>query len=92
MTRTEGISPWKSNDSYRRDFPWKSNTDAVPASCILPGRAPIRTILQKNDDVEAFCTLSRLGICVFQKHCITKLRLELLNAQTKLTNEKIYLL
>ena len=21
MTRTEGISPWKSNDSYRRDFP-----------------------------------------------------------------------
>ena len=30
MTRTEGISPWK------------SNKDAVSASCILPGRAPIR--------------------------------------------------
>ena len=54
MTRTEGISPWK------------SNKDAVPASCILPGRAPNHTISQKNDAVESFYLLSRLGIFVFR--------------------------
>ena len=80
MTRTEGISPWK------------SNKDAVSASCILPGRAPIRTISQKYDAVETFYSLSRLGIIIFQKHCISKLRLQLLNDQTELTTEKIYLL
>ena len=79
MTRTEGI------------YPWKSNKDAVSASCILPGRAPNRKISQKNDDVEIFYSRSRLRISIFfQKHCSTKLRLWLLNDQTKLTNEKIY--
>ena len=36
------------------------NKDAVSASCILPGRAPIRTISQKNDAVEIFYLKSRL--------------------------------
>ena len=80
MTRTEGISPWK------------SNKDAVSASCILPGRAPNHIFWQKYDAVESFYSLSRLGIFVFQKHCITKLWLQLLNDQTKLTNENRYLL
>ena len=78
MTRTEGI------------FPCKSNKDAVPASCILPGRAPIRTISEKNDAVVIFYLKSRLGIIIFQKHCIVKLWLELLNYQTELLKEKIY--
>ena len=69
----------------------KSNEDAVSASCILPGRAPNHTISQTNDAVETFYSLSRLGIFVFQKHCIVKRWLELLNDLTQLTNEKIYL-
>ena len=64
--------------------------DAVSASCILPGRAPIRKISEKNDAVEIFYLKSRLGIIIFQKHCIVKLWLELLNDLTQLTNEKIY--
>ena len=63
----------------------------MSASCILPGRAPIRKVSQTNDAVEIFQLKSRLGICVFQKHCIVKLWLELLNDLTQLTNEKIYL-
>ena len=76
--RAEGISPWK------------SNKDAVSASCILPGPAPIRTILEKNDAVEIFYLKSRLGIMIFQKHCMLKVWLTLPNDQTELLNEKIY--
>ena len=71
-------------------LPLGLHTDAVSASCILPGRAPNHTISQKNDAVDIIHSSSRLWIFVFQKHCISKLRFELLNAQTKLTNEKIY--
>ena len=73
-------------------LPLGLHKDAVSASCILPGRAPNHTISQKYDAVESSYSLSRLGISIFQKHCITKLWFLTLNDQTKLTNEKIYLL
>ena len=53
-------------------------------------RSAYSTISQKNDAVETFYSLSRLWICVFQKHYISKLWLQLLNDRTKLTNKKIY--
>ena len=62
----------------------------MSASCILPGRAPNRKFRQKYDVVDSFYSLSRLGFCVFQKHCTRKLWLQPLNDQIKLTNEKIY--
>ena len=41
-------------------LPIDLSKDAVSASCILPGRAPNRTISQKNDAVDSFYSLSML--------------------------------
>ena len=72
-------------------LPIDLSKDAVSASCVLPGRAPIRTISAKNDAVEIFYLKSRLWIMIFQKHCMLKVWLAIPNDQTELLNEKIYL-
>ena len=71
-------------------LPLGLHKDAVSASCILPGRAPNHIISEKNDAVEIFYLKSRLGIMIFQKHCMLKVWLALLHDPTELLNEKIY--